>query len=315
MNFDIKSFNFITWNWKNDFILEDVKEEIDYQINVCGVNTITFSFAATQEHTYSTEIDWKGAHMPDENQLKEIIAYVKSKNLKVIVKPMLNVSDGYWRAYIRFFDEDVPCEPKWSQWFKNYYDYILHYGRICEENNVDMLIIGCEMVGTDHREYEWRKLIKELRKIYNGKLTYNCDKYQEHNVKWWDALDYISSSGYYPLGTIGKELGRIEKVVSKYDLPFIFTEAGCPSISGAGKNPNDWTVVAEGKISEDEQFKFYKELFEECSKKSFVKGFCLWDWPMKSPKCQEEKLLGDYSIKYKKSENLIRQHFIEINKN
>lgn len=315
MNFDIKSFNFITWDWKTDFILEDVKEEIDYQVNVCGVNTITFAFAAVQEHTYSTEIDWKGTHMPDENQLKEIIAYVKGKGLKVIVKPMLNVDDGYWRAYIRFFDEDVPCEPKWREWFKNYYEYILNYGRVCEENNVDMLIIGCEMVGTDHREFEWRKLIKKLRKIYSGKLTYNCDKYQEHNVKWWDALDYISSSGYYPLGTIGKELDRIEKVALKYELPFIFTEAGCPSILGAGKNPNDWTVVAEGEISEEEQFEFYKELLEECSKKTFIKGFCLWDWPMKAIKNEEEKLLGGYSIKYKKAEGLISKYFKETNKN
>ena len=30
--FEIKSFNFITWNWKNDFRFESVKEEIDYQV-------------------------------------------------------------------------------------------------------------------------------------------------------------------------------------------------------------------------------------------------------------------------------------------
>ena len=54
--------------------------------------------------------------------------------------------------------------------------------------------------------------MKNIRRIYNGALTYNCDKYQEHNVKWWDALDYISSSGYYPVGTISKELDRIEAV-------------------------------------------------------------------------------------------------------
>ena len=307
--FDIRSFNFITWNWKEDFVLDDVKKEIDYQVDVCGVNTITFSFAAIQEHCYSTEIDWNGEHMPKRDELILLIEYCKERMLKTIVKPMLNVRDGYWRAYIRFFDEDVPCEPKWKEWFKNYNEYLLSYARFCEENKVDMIIIGCELVGTDHREEEWRCLIKRVREVYKGLVTYNCDKYQEHNVKWWDALDYITSSGYYPLGTMGKELDRIEEVVNKYKLPFMFTEAGCPSVKGASRNPNDWTVSIDGIIDEEEQYKFYKELFEETSKRSFVKGFCLWDWPMKSPKFKENKLIRDYSMKFKRAEDMVIKYF------
>ncbi|MBE6063747.1 MAG: 1,4-beta-xylanase [Clostridium butyricum] len=305
----IKSFNFISWNWSADFDMESAKKEIDYQVERCNVNTITFAFAAYQEHCYSTEIKWKGIHMPDPEELSEIIKYAKSKSLKVIVKPMLDVEDGYWRAYIRFFDEDVPCEPKWSDWFKSYYEYLLHYGKFCEDNNVDIMIIGCELVGTDSREKEWRKLVELLREEYHGQLTYNCDKYQEHNVKWWDCLDYISSSGYYPKGTIEKELDRIEKVVQKYNKPFFFAECGCPSILGASKNPNDWTVVANGTSSEDEQYEYYKEFLENTYAKDFVNGFCFWDWPVKSPKSKEEKYIGNYSIKFKKAENLICDYF------
>lgn len=305
----IKSFNFISWNWAIDFDMERTKKEIDYQIDKCSVNTITFAFAAYQEHCYSTEIEWKGSHMPNLEELAELISYAKSKSLKVIVKPMLNIKDGYWRAYIRFFDEDVPCEPKWGEWFKNYYDYQLYYAGFCEKNKVDMIIIGCELVGTDHREAEWRELVKKLRTVYSGKLTYNCDKYQEHNVKWWDCLDYISSSGYYPKGTIEKELERIERVVKEYNKPFFFAECGCPSTLGASENPNDWKVVANGISSEDEQYEYYKEFLEKTYAKKFVKGFCFWDWPVKSPKTEEEKYIGNYSIKFKKAESLIQDYF------
>ena len=134
--------------------------------------------------------------------------------------------------------------------------------------------------------------MKNIRRIYNGALTYNCDKYQEHNVKWWDALDYISSSGYYPVGTISKELDRIEEVCKKFNLPFIFTEAGCPSVKGA-------------------QYNYFKELFEESSKRGFIKGFCLWDWPIKSPQNAKDKYEKDYTVKFKKAENLIFQYFSE----
>lgn len=307
--FEIKSFNFITWDWAQDINLGDVKEEIDYQVDKCGVNTITFSFAAQQEHCFSTQINWKGSFMPKQEELIELIQYVKKRGLKTIVKPMVNVIDGYWRAYIRFFDEDVPCEPKWREWFKSYNEYLIHYGQFCEENKVDMLIIGCELVGTDHRQEEWRVLVEKLRGIYKGLLTYNCDKYQEHNIKWWDVLDYISSSGYYPTEMISSELDRIEKVSNEYNLPFIFTESGCPSVKNASKAPNDWTVIQSGEISEEEQYEFYKELFEECSKREFVKGFCLWDWPMNSAKSPEEKNHGDYSIKYKKAEEIVSRYF------
>lgn len=307
--FDIKSFNFITWDWDNDFNLEEAKKEIDYQILNCKVNAITFSFAAQQEHCYSTEINWTGSHMPKSNQLADLIQYSKSKGLKIIIKPMLNVNDGYWRAYIRFFDEDVPCEPKWSEWFSSYNEYLIYYAQFCEKNNVDMLIIGCELVGTDHRQDEWRELVGKIRKTYSGLLTYNCDKYQEHNVKLWDVLDYISSSGYYPVGTISKELNRIEKVSKEFNLPFIFTEAGCPSVKGASRIPNDWFLIKNGEVCEDEQYNYFKELFEESAKREFIKGFCIWDWPMKSPQNEKEKFDCDYSIKFKKSENLIKKYF------
>lgn len=305
----IKSFNLITWNWKRDFNMENAKGEIDYQVEKCGVNTITFAFSAYQEHCYSTEIGWKGSHMPDEDELSELISYAKSKSLKVIVKPMLNIMDGYWRAYIRFFDEDVPCEPKWGDWFKNYYDYQLHYAEFCERNDVDMIIIGCELVGTDHRESEWRELVKRLRTVYSGKLTYNCDKYQEHNVKWWDCLDYISSSGYYPKGTIEKELVRIERVINKYKKPFFFAECGCPSTLGASKNPNDWKVIQNGVASEEEQYDYYKEFLESTTSKKFINGFCFWDWPLNAPKKEEEKFKGEYCIKFKKTEKLVHDYF------
>ncbi|QNU26216.1 glycoside hydrolase family 113 [Geobacillus zalihae] len=308
-NWEIKSFNFVTWDWSKDVELDQAKREIDEMVKRCAINTVTFAFAARQEHCYSTYIDWKSGFMPNLNELSELIHYAKSKGLKTIVKPMVNVNDGYWRAYIRFFDEDVPCEPKWSDWFRHYYEYMLAYGQFCEQNGVDMLIIGCEMVGTDHREQEWRYLISQLRQVYGGALTYNCDKYQEHNVKWWDALDYISSSGYYPKGMIENELERIEQVVRHYGKPFFFAEAGCPAVVGASAVPNDWKIIDKGIPSEKEQADYYTEFLSICAKKEFISGFCFWDWPIKSPATKEEiEQPGQYSIKWKQAEQIVA-HF------
>ena len=52
LSFDIKSFNFITWDWGADVSLEEAKKEIDYQILNCNINAVTFAFAAQQDHCY-----------------------------------------------------------------------------------------------------------------------------------------------------------------------------------------------------------------------------------------------------------------------
>ena len=44
-------------------------------------------------------------------------------------------------------------------------------------------------------------------------IAYNTDKYQEGNVKWWDAVDVISSSGYYLIDDWDRQLDRIEREI------------------------------------------------------------------------------------------------------
>ena len=144
------------------------------------------------------------------------------------LKPTANCEDGTWRAHINFFDEDVVCEPKWSNWFASYRAFQEHYAGLAQQCGVDLFIAGCEMVQTERREAEWREVIAAIRRKYDGLVSYNTDKYQEHNVKWWDAVDVISSSGYYPINDWDNQLDRIEQVVKKFDKPFFFAEqAAC----------------------------------------------------------------------------------------
>lgn len=76
-----------------------------------------------------------------------------------------------------------------------------------------MFIAGCEMVMAEHREAEWRKVIESIRSVYNGPVSYNTDKYQEDHVKWWDCVDVISSSGYYPENDWENQLDRGTRIL------------------------------------------------------------------------------------------------------
>ena len=147
-----------------------------------GCNAIILPVCAWQEHTYSTVMDSAHPDVMDGEDVRNVCGFAEELGLKVILKAMVNCRDGYWRAYIRFFDTEVPVEPGWAEWFASWSEHVKRVAAMAEENRAEIYCIGCEMVGTDHREQEWRKLIAEVREIYHGKLTYNCDKYQEEHV-------------------------------------------------------------------------------------------------------------------------------------
>ncbi len=241
------------------------------------VNWTALAYAAVQETPFSTEIPFDSEPTVSDDEIVHAIREAHRLGMKVCLKPVVNVADGTWRAHIGFFDWDVPGEPSWTQWFASYTQFILHAARIAEAEGCEMLCIGCEMVRADGQEQHWRELIAHVREVYSGPITYNCDKYQEDRVAWWDAVDVISSSGYYPIGDWEQQLDRVEAVVQRFGKPFFFMEAGCPSRTGSADLPNDWNLV--GTPSGQEQLRYYAEMFRACRSREWVRGLMLWDWP------------------------------------
>ena len=273
----------------------------------CAIDHVILAVVVEQPTIHATEIEWQADSVLSDREVIGMIAYAHELGLKVILKPMLNVSDGMWRAHINFFDHDVPCEPKWSDWFASYTDFISHYAALAEETKCEMLVIGCELVNSDRREQQWRELIAAVRKEYRGGITYNCDKYQEDHVAWWDAVDVISSSGYYPIDRWEQELQRIGQVVEKYNKPFFFCEAGCASRKGAKWLPNNWEL--EGSVDLSEQKEWYEEMFKQTARHKWVGGFGLWDWKAHLYPLEEYNKDSDYALFGKPAEETVRNYF------
>lgn len=253
------------------------KESLRRMAATTGCNAVILPVCAWQDHTYSVEMDSEHPDVMSTEDVQNVCSLARELGLKVILKAMVNCRDGYWRAYIRFFDQFVPVEPGWAEWFASWNRHVLRVAEMAKENRADLFCIGCEMVGTDHRETEWRELIREVRKRFHGPLTYNCDKYQEDHVAWWDAVDLISSSGYYPIDDLPRQFERIRQAAQRTGKPFMFMECGCPSRGGSELRPNDWCF---GKGTDMEaQRKWYSAFLEEVRKNPFVRGTGWWDWP------------------------------------
>ena len=272
-----------------------------------GVTWTALAYAAEQATAFSTDIPFRDEPTVTEDEIVHAIRAAHERGMKVCLKPVVNVADGTWRAFIGFFDWDVPGEPSWTEWFASYRAFILDAARIAQAEGCAMLCIGCEMVRADAREAEWRALIAEVRGVYSGPLTYNCDKYQEDRLTWWDAVDVISSSGYYPIDSWEQQLDRIGAVVESSGKPFFFMEAGCPSREGSPAHPNDWSLP--GRPSGAEQLRYYEAMFAACDERAWMRGFMLWDWPPALYAREEAALNDDYCMFGKAGAAVVARHF------
>lgn len=303
----------MTWGWvgnPSEWATDAAADSMRLMVERLNTNTTCLAFAGWQDTAFSTDVMYLPEHnVPTVNDDQVIWAIREAKKLgqQVILKPILNCLDGTWRAHINFFDVDVPCEPKWSDWFASYTKFIVHYARIAEAEGVEMFCVGCEMVQTDRRADEWREVVRAVREVYSGPVSYNCDKYQETNVTWWDAVDIISSSGYYPIDDWDNQLDRIEAVVEREGKPFFFMEAGAMSTQGSELVPNDWNLP--GGISQDVQRDWYNAMFAACDKRDWVGGWALWDWKAHLYPLEQAATDPEYALFGKKAEAVVAERY------
>ena len=274
---------------RGTFEKEETRQSLKLMKEKTGANYVIFAPNGVQKTAFSENIDYRTKRNVSDEELTAMIAYAKQLGLKVALKPTANCADGTWRAHINFFDEDVVCEPKWSNWFASYRAFQEHYAGLAQQCGVDLFIAGCEMVQPARREAEWREVIA---------------------VKWWDAVDVISSSGYYPIDDWDNQLDRIEQVVKKFDKPFFFAEAGCMSVKGSNQVPNDWGV--RGDYDEKGQADWFQAMFDACEKRDWVGGFGIWEWAAWHGDGRNPVKRGDYEVYGKAAADIIYRKFSQV---
>ncbi|HEY6881165.1 MAG TPA: hypothetical protein VI299_24230, partial [Polyangiales bacterium] len=123
----------------------------------------------------------------------------------------------------------------------SYQRIALHYAKVAATRKVAMYAIGCELSSTEGQLDRWRKLIKAVRKIYDGKLTYLAAADSFDKVQFWDGLDVVGIAVDQAeprseaqllelLSPLPKRIGRSSKA---RDLGYVISEASC------GEGPRD----------------------------------------------------------------------------
>jgi len=193
-------------------------------------------------------------------------------------------SNGSWRG------DFAPKDPTdWHIWETGYRDFIMTQAHIADSMEVDLFCIGTELSKSAiDRPKFWCDLINDVRKVYSGPITYgaNWDSYDK--ITFWDALDFIGISAYFPLSNrrspSEKTLRRgwadhynhIKALSQHFDRPVIFTEYGYISAEGAAKRP--WSGATGTPSDEKLQARLYRSLYEQFWKEGWWAGGFIWKW-------------------------------------
>ena len=237
----LKAFSFT--GWYDTSLSEPEAYESLLALKATGTEYVVLCFFWFQDNLNSTVIapDYD-LYSVNTSDIIDFIDYIHSVGLKVVLKPMVDVKTGEWRALIEPSDE----------WFQAYKDYMVFWAEIAEEHDVEMFVLGCEVDGTITDRDNWIKVINAVRDVYTGPLTYgaNFDRYDD--VSFFDQLDFIGIDAYFPLTDKNnpsleelkegwsRYLPELEELSLKYNKDIIFVEVGYRSILGANKEPWNW---------------------------------------------------------------------------
>ena len=237
---------------------------------------------AAPKVAFNIDRQWWGER---EEGVTKTSTLLQDQSIKIMLKPQLWVWEGSFTGAI-----EMQSEEDWVQLEKSYQEFILFYAKIAEKRQIKLFCIGTELEAfIQARPAFWNSLIKNIRAIYSGELTYASNWDEATKVPFWCELDYIGIDAYYPIATsetptvkeakLGwqrhkKSITGMQKL---YDLPVLFTEYGYRSVDFSGKEPWKSDRIAK-KVNVVAQENLLTALYEEFEKESWFAGGFLWKW-------------------------------------
>ncbi|MEO0972992.1 MAG: glycoside hydrolase TIM-barrel-like domain-containing protein [Pseudomonadota bacterium] len=260
-----------------------VQPVIDVGANFAAV--MPFAFLRRLNHpqlVFDTDRQWFGETRAGARQSIEAL---HDAGIEVMLKPHIWVRGNGYTGDIR-----MRTETDWLQFEAGYRRFAIAFAELAEEANVSIYCIGTELeefVLT--RPAFWAQLIREIRQVFSGKLTYaaNWDEYRRD--PFWEALDFIGIDAYFPLSDEASPDARqlragwrawkqaIRVSSERVNRPILFTEFGYRSIDHTAKAP--WSAEpGDQPANLIAQALATRTLMEEFWPEPWFAGGFVWKW-------------------------------------
>jgi hypothetical protein len=326
--FEYDGFGFpAIWNGAYDSI--ESKIALD-GLSSTGANSVSLTSTAFVSDLHSNTISLSPTSTESDENLMVAMRDAEARGLTVMFKPHLVPVSNEWIGDL------APTDV--ATFFRNYKAYIVNQATVAEHGHASVFVIGNEMnslVGDAYKPY-WDDIIKSVREVYDGKLTYASDWHRPDLVSFWDELDFVGVNAYVQLtekdnpsvadlvkawttpseydyvkwGWNGKSAEQYyTDLAAKVGKPLMFTELGYNSGENAASDPANW--YNPGASDQGLQAKLYQAFLDVWSKHtSDLSGVFMWNWStLADPKTTDSNWASDLTIQGKPAQQVIESYY------
>lgn len=247
--------------------------------------------------------------------LSRAVDLARAAGIQLFWKPHL----GYWRSFrwrgdIQFGTDEVA----WRRFFDDYVAFIVDQAMFAEKAKVPLFAIGVELEKTTDREAEWRRIIREVRKVYRGEILYAANWDSLAKVPFWDAVDLIGVHAYFPLAESAnpdratlrrgwdRAFERLRRVSRRSgNKQIIFAEIGYNRSMAAARKP--WGYETEDTAAAAAlQRRLVEVALERVpQERDLIRGMFWWKWMPGPNRCGRNFCMRDPQVR-----SILRRYWV-----
>ena len=256
------------------------------EIRALGATDVEIAVPWAQNGLDATAIAPGVGLSPSMPTVRRTLRQARKLGLRVLLFPLVRVRGrrpSEWRGLIRFADQTQA-----DAWWTSYGAFLDEMARVAGEEGAERLSVGSELLALESERSRWEQLIREVRRVYPGRLLYSANWDHFDGVAFWDLVDEAGVTGYFELtprrAPSGDELARgwrraadaLIAFAHRTQQPLVLTEVGYPSLDGANMHP--WDETRRADVDIEEQRQCYQAFADATAGASFVRGVYFWNW-------------------------------------
>ena len=240
-----------------------------------GATDVLVVVNAYQSNRFSSDIDAVPGKTPSADTIARTLRQVRDAGMRAALMPVVRLNERApheWRGVI------APADGL-DAWFAEYRRFVLPLARAAETEHAHRFLVGSELSSLERYEERWRALVRDVRREFTGRVTYSANWDHADAVPFWDALDEVGLTAYFPLANESawrEPLREIRALGQRVAKPVLVTEVGYVSQSGAARRP--WDETASDTVNLRAQQELYRGFCDAFAEAPSVSGFYVWNW-------------------------------------
>ncbi len=298
------------------------------QAHAVGVRAVSLRVPGRQPSIHVPRIRFGQEPRGEETDavVAQTIRDAHALGLRVMLKPHImldTITDSEWRGRIDYEDSD-----QLEKWWEEYRAFILNYAEFARKHRVELYCVGVELMDMVIRApEEWRRLIRDVREVYPGELTYAANWDEEFaRVPFWSDLDHVAVQFFYPLSdhpepSLEELKTRVQEIAEQlFEVaafarkPLLLTECGYRSVRGSTVKPWVWPKDDPDSVADAAlQARVYRAVLEVFSSQPLERfsGLFWWNW-LTLPDPNPGLSAKIFTPQGKPAEKVIREFWTEI---